>query len=231
MLITSITIGQDSIRYNMTFDNSLTGSYSKNTNTSTTLTYVGNNSVNINKFGILSSTNYTLSHNPLISQNELSQKTNLSFNEDTYFCFINHQFNYSYLRKISNDNWLGLGFGVYHDFNGFKTSISYGFINQHTVYFQQPNQDNLRHSFRIKVVYDKGIVNFNTEYYFQPSILKSNTIIIGTSKVTMKANNYINFTIQDVVNYSSTSSIKLIHNLTLGLTYSSKIKKVKKRGY
>ena len=230
LLISMSYKSQDSIKYVKSIDNSLTGSYSKNTTTSTTLTYVGNNSLNINKFGILSSTNYTLSHNPLISQNELSQKTNLSINGDRYFGFINHQFNYSYLRKINSDNWFGFGLGIYHDFNGLKTSVSYGVIAEHTIYSKTPNLDILRHSFRVKIVFERGILNFNTEYYFQPSILKSNTIITGTSKITMKANKYVNFTIQDVINYSSTSSVKLIHNLTLGISYTLKSTKTKKRG-
>ena len=61
-------------------------------------------------------------------------------------------------------------------------------------------------------------------------MLNSNIIINGTTKITFKFYKYLNLTIQDVVNFSSTSAVPMIHNLTLGLSYSFKnSKKIAKK--
>jgi len=212
----------DSIYYKSSYDNSLTGSYAQNSTTSTTLTYVGNNSINRNKIGITSNTTYSLGHNPKISQNELTQKTNIGFNGKNYFSYVGHQYNYSFLRKISSDNLVGFGGGIYKELNQFKISLSYGVIYEKINYYTLPNQYNLRHSLRAKIVYDNNNLTFSTEYYYQPSMLQSNVIINGTTKISFKLHKYLSLTIQDVINYSSRSTIPMIHNLTLGLSYTFK---------
>ena len=213
---------QDSLTYKSSYDNSLTGAYARNTTTTTTLTYVGNNSININKIGLTSNTTYSLGHNPYITQNELTQKTNIGFNGSKYFSYIGYQYNYSFLRKINSYNLIGFGLAIYKEVKQFKISLSYGVIYQNTHYFKIPQQYNLRHSVRAKILYEFNTLNFSTEYYYQPSMLNSNIIINGTTKITFKFYKYLNLTIQDVVNFSSTSAVPMIHNLTLGLSYSFK---------
>ena len=228
-ILTLITIftflfsnAQDSIKYKSSYDNSLTFTYSKNVITSTILTYVGNNSININKIGISSNTTYSIGHNPKINQNEFNQKINIGLNSKKSFFYIGHQYNYSFLRKISNDNLIGLGGGIFKEFSESKISLSYGVIYEETNYFSSNTEYNLRHSIRGKILYDLKTFIFSTEYYYQPSMIKSNIIINGNTKISIKIHKYINLTIQDVVNYSSESSVPMIHNLTLGLNYTYK---------
>jgi len=227
LIVSSFGYSQDTTLYKTSLDNSLTGAYAKNTVTTTTLTFVGNNSYAINKYACGLTTTYTLAHNPNISQNELVHRTNFSFNEKYWFVFATHQYSYSYLRKIDSDNWAGIGGGIYRELGKLKLSLSYGLVKQKTDYFIAHTQDNYRHSIRVKAIYEKGIFSFNTDYYFQPSMLKINNIITGTTKLVVKAHKYVNFTVQDVVNYSSSSNVKMIHNLTIGLSYTFKNEKIK----
>jgi hypothetical protein len=216
------TNAQDTIKYKLSYDNSLTGTYSKNTTTTTILSYVGSNSININKIGISSNTSYLIGLNPKISQNEFNHKINIGLNRKKSFFFITHQYNYSFLRKISNENLIGLGGGIFKEFSESKISLSYGIIYEETNYFSSTNEYTLRHSIRGKILYDLKTLIFSTEYYYQPSMIESNIVINGNTKISLKINKYINLTIQDVVNYSSESSVPMIHNLTLGLNYTYK---------
>ena len=167
------TNAQDTIKYKLSYDNSLTGTYSKNTTTTTILSYVGNNSVNINKIGISSNVSYLIGLNPKISQNEFNHKINIGLNRRKSFFFIGHQYNYSFLRKISNDNLIGLGGGIYKEFSESKISLSYGVIYEKTNYFSSTTEYNLRHSIRGKILYDLKTFIFSTEYYYQPRDRKS----------------------------------------------------------
>ena len=222
IILPFIVNAQDSTYYKYSYDNSLTGSYAKNSTTTTTLTYVGNNSINRNKLGITSNTTYSLGYEPQISQNELNQRTNISLKNTKYFWFIGHQYNHSFVRKISNDNLLGLGSGFYKDISQFKLSLSYAVIYQKTNYLLLPVKYNLRHSIRFKIVYEQDKISFSTEYYYQPSMINSNIIINGTTSLSIKVHKYMSLTIQDVINYSSTSSVPMIHNLTLGINHKFK---------
>jgi hypothetical protein len=55
----------------------------------------------------------------------------------------------------------------------------------------------------------------------------SDLIIFGNSKISLFTSKPFTFIIQDVVNYRSSSTVRLIHNLSLGVGYkfSKSIKK------
>ena len=44
-------------------------------------------------------------------------------------------------------------------------------------------------------------------------------IIYGTSKISLSTGKSVSFIIQDVVNFRSTSDVKAIHNLSIGVGY------------
>ena len=44
-------------------------------------------------------------------------------------------------------------------------------------------------------------------------------IIIGTTKLVIMPKNKLNFIVQDVVNYNSTTEVKLLHTISLGIQY------------
>ena len=92
-------------------DNSLTGIVSNSISSQLGLTYVGENSFIKNKWDITSVTNYTLTFSPNISENELLQRVSFDVRENKWSYFTNYQYNYSYVRKIQSDNFLGIGAG------------------------------------------------------------------------------------------------------------------------
>jgi hypothetical protein len=201
------------------FDNSLTGVLAQAKTDNVNITYVGNNTINLKNFDINSILNYSVGFSPSINQNEFSHKLNLSHEYKNVFSFVNNQYDYSLLRTMQNDNWLGLGFGYKKRFTNTKISLSYGVIYQNTRFFNDSVKQNIRHSVRFKFNYTKNRFGFYCEYYYQPSMVTNNVVITGNTKVTLKSSKHLSFMIQDVINYSSTSKVVMIHNLTIGLGY------------
>jgi hypothetical protein len=201
------------------FDNSLTGVLAQAKTDNVNITYVGNNTINLKNFDINSILNYSIGFSPNINQNEFSHKLNLSHEYKNVFSFVNNQYDYSLLRTMQNDNWLGLGFGYKKRFTNTKISLSYGVIYQNTRFFNDSVKQNIRHSVRFKFNYTKNRFGFYCEYYYQPSMVTNNVVITGNTKVTLKSSKHLSFMIQDVINYSSTSKVVMIHNLTIGLGY------------
>lgn len=210
-------------------DNNLTGMYSNSTTgTQFGLNFIGNNSIDIKKLNIDVGTNYSTRFNPKISENELIQRLNIGYEKERWDIFGTYQYNYSLIRKINADSWFGLGGGLKKKFSFGKISLSYAFIYERISYDDKPSDEILRNSLRLKIKIEKSLFGFSSEYYFQPSIiLFEDQIIYGTTKIILFPKRQLNFIIQDVVNYRSNSDVKLIHNLTFGVSYKFN-KKVEK---
>lgn len=201
------------------FDNSLTGVLVQSNSKNINITYIGNNTVNFRKLDVNSMLNYTIGFSPSINQNEFSHKLNISHENKNMFLFVNNQYNYSLIRSMQNDNWVGLGVGYKKKFKNSKVSLSYGVIYQNTQYFNDSIKQNIRHTVRFRYNYDKNKFGFYCEYYYQPSMIANNIIVTGNTKLIFKSNKNLSFMIQDVINYASTSKVVMIHNLTIGLGY------------
>ena len=201
-------------------DNNLTGILSTNNTNTFGFNYTGNNSIEIKKTSIDLLTNYSTIFSPKIKENEFTQKQNIGFKIKKCNLFITHQYNHSLIRKISVDNWLGIGGGL--DFNNKfgKLSLSYATIYQKTNYYFDNSEYYFRHSLRLKFKIDVKNTSLTSEYFYQPNIINPKDLIIyGNSKLTLFNNKPINLVIRDFINYRSNSNVKLIHNLTLGIGY------------
>lgn len=201
-------------------DNNFTGILSTNNVTTFGFNFVGSNSVEVKKLSLDFSTNYATRFSPALKENEFIQRQNIGYEREKWDLFITHQYNYSLIRQINADNWLGVGGGVKFKYNWGKLSFSYATIYQSSDYFTQQNEYLFRHSFRTKIKYEKKNIGFSSEYFFQPNTTDFNDIIIyGTSKINLFTGKSLSFIIQDVLNFRSTSDVKLIHNLSLGVGY------------
>lgn len=210
----------------ISLDNNVSGILNTSQTTQTTLQYVGNNGFDYKKFAIDLGTNYSLRLNPQIKENEFASRLNLAYNEDYWDSFITYQINYSYLRKIEVDNWIGVGLGGKMKFNWGKISLSYATLYQSTNYLINDDTQIFRHSIRGRIKYSNKWIGLSTEYYYQPNFNDFNDFIVfGTTKVSLFNDKKVNLVFQDVINYRSTSDIKLIHNLTVGVGYKF-IKKI-----
>jgi hypothetical protein len=152
--------------------------------------------------------------------NELIQKANFGYNKEHWDLFTTYQYNYSLVRNIQADNWLGIGGGVKEKFNWGKASLSYAFLYQNTDYMVNPTTNKLRHSIRAKIKIEKKKFGITTEYYYQPNIKDFNDCIIyGTTKLILFPTKPFNFIIQDQMNFRSTSDVQMMNNLTFGISY------------
>jgi hypothetical protein len=201
-------------------DNSLTGIVSNSISSQLGLTYVGENSFIKNKWDITSVTNYTLTFSPNISENELLQRVSFDVRENKWSYFTNYQYNYSYVRKIQSDNFLGIGAGFKKEFTYIKSSISYAILFHQSNYFNGEDVNIFRHSLRLKFSLEKKNWEIISEYYYQPNVTNiRDNIIYGTTKISFFSKNKLNFTIGDIFNWRSQSDVKIIHNLTIGVGY------------
>lgn len=201
-------------------DNSLTGIVSNSISSQLGLTYVGENSFIKNKWDITSVTNYTLTFSPNISENELLQRVSFDIREDKWSYFTNYQYNYSYVRKIQSDNFLGIGTSFKKEFTYIKSSISYAILFHQSNYFNGEYQNIFRHSLRLKFSLVKNNWEIISEYYYQPNVTNiRDNIIYGTTKISFFPKSKLNFTIGDIFNWRSQSDVKIIHNLTIGVGY------------
>ena len=214
----------------ISLDNSLSGSLNQGKSGNIIgVNFTGNNSFDFGKHIALDlGTNYNTQYTPELTQNELIQKVNFGYNKERWDLFTTYQYNYSLVRGIQADNWLGIGGGVKEKFSWGKASLSYAFLYQNTDYMINPNTNKLRHSIRAKIKIDKKLFSLSTEYYYQPNINDFNDCIIyGTTKLTLLTGKPINFIIQDQMNFRSISDVKMINNLTFGVAYKF-IKKIVK---
>ena len=183
--------------------------------------FVGNNSFDWNKkLGFDFVTNYQTRFSPAIFDNEFIQRINIGHSEKFWDLFGTYQFNYSLIRNIDVNNWIGAGAGVKKKFSWGKLSFSYAALYDHTQYSDGVISETMRHSFRPKVKVENKIVSLIFEYFYQPSMKDfGDYIIIGNTKLTILPQNKINFVVQDVLNFRSMSDVRTIHALTFGLNY------------
>ena len=217
LTITSVKAQTDTLRYN--FDNSITNVFSKIGDKSTlTLNVSGDNSLVFNFFSLKSNTNYLLKYQGVVVFNELLQRTNIEHNG----LFVSHFFNRSYIRNISSDNSIGVGYGIKSgNERNVNLSISYAIMAQHTEYGDKPKSDILRHSIRGQLKHTNNMFNISVEYYYQPNLKDmGDYILYGTTRVKFLPKQKLNFIIQDDINYRTTSNVISIHNITFGFNYS-----------
>ena len=214
----------------ISLDNSLSGSLNQGKSGNIIgVNFTGNNSFDFGKHIALDlGTNYNTQYTPELTQNELIQKVNLGYNKEHWDLFTTYQYNYSLVRSIQSDNWLGIGGGIKEKFNWGKASLSYAFLYQNTDYMINPSTNKLRHSIRAKIKIEKKKFGITTEYYYQPNIKDFNDCIIyGTTKLTLFPTKPFNFIIQDQMNFRSTSDVRMMNNLTFGIAYKFTKKIVK----
>jgi hypothetical protein len=201
-------------------DNNLTGILSSNNVTTFGFNYVGNNSIDFKKISYDFSTNYSTRFSPNLKENEFIQRQNIGYEKEKCDLFITHQYNYSLIRKILSDNWIGIGGGLKFKYNWGKLSFSYATIYQNSEYFTQKSEYIFRHSLRTKIKLENKIFSFSSEYFFQPNFINFKDVIIyGNSKLNLFTGKSVSFIIQDVVNFRNTSDVRIIHNLSLGVGY------------
>ena len=215
----------------ISLENSLSGIYNQGKNGSIIgVGFTGNNTFDFKKHISLDlGTNYNIQYTPQLSQNELIQKVNIGYDKERWDLFTTYQYNYSLVRSIQADNWLGLGGGIKKDLKCGKVSLSYAFLYQNAIYFDDSNTNTLRHSIRAKIKIEKKLFGITTEYYYQPSIKDfKDCIVYGVTKITILPNRPVSFIIQDQMNYRSISDVKMINNMTFGVSYKFVKKNIKK---
>lgn len=219
LFITSISFAQE-----LNLDNNLTGNtvQADNNTRSVAFNYIGDNTLTLKNFDINSNTNYTFLTD---KQDELLQRFNVmyKFPEKKFddYSFFTYQFNSSLIRKIDEDHWFGLGYGVKKKIDStLSVSTSYAIVFQDILWSSGENKTFLRHSLRGKVKLTKQNFEIVSEYFYQPNIQYFDEyIIIGTTKLVIMPKNKLNFIVQDVVNYNSITEVKLLHTISLGIQY------------
>ena len=133
--------------------------------------------------------------------------------------FTTYQFNYSLIRSINSEHWIGTGLSIKCKKDNYNLSLSYATLIDNTNYFNDLNNQTIfRHSIRFKCGLQNKILAFNGEYYFQPKFnYLSDYIIYGTGSVSFFPKSKVNLIVQDVLNYQTRSNIKLIHNVSIGI--------------
>jgi hypothetical protein len=220
LFITSVSFAQKELN----LDNNLTCNtvQADNTTKSVAFTYIGDNTLILKNFDFNSNTNYTFLTD---KQDELLQRFNVmyKFPERKFddYSFFTYQFNSSLIRKIDEDHWIGLGYGVKKKIDStLAVSTSYAIIFQDILWSSGENKTFFRHSLRGKVKLTKNDFEIVSEYFYQPNIQYFDEyIIIGTTKLVIMPKNKLNFVVQDVVNYNSTTEVKLLHTISLGIQY------------
>ena len=220
LFITSISFAQKEVN----LDNNLTCNtvQADNTTKSVGITYIGDNTIILKNFDINSNTNYAYLTD---KQDELSQRVNLmyKFPERKFddYSFFTYQFNSSLIRKIETDHWFGVGYGLKTKIDStLSVSTSYAILFQDILWNTGENKTFFRHSLRGKVKLTRNDFEIISEYFYQPDIQYFDEyIIIGTTKLVIMPKNKLNFIVQDVVNYNSTTEVKLLHTISLGIQY------------
>jgi hypothetical protein len=216
VLFSSTSLAQSDTITIYTYNNSINGMYTKNTNNQINIGFNGDNSVVKGNKNFNSNTNYNLGYTTKIINSELLQKTNVGY----YDLFVSHIFNHSLARGIKYNNLIGIGYG--HKWGGL--SLSYASMCENIIYNELPTKNLFRHSVRCKFKYEHDLFSISTEYYYQPNMIKINDVVVyGTTKISLLKKNKLSFTITDIVNYRSLNTVRLMHSINLGITYNLKI--------
>lgn len=215
LFITSITFAQKELN----LDNNLTCNTVQADNIKNIgFIFSGSNSLIIKKNTIDFNSSYNYLTN---TQNEFSQRINISHKFNKQQLFLTYQFNSSYIRDISSDNWIGIGYGFKRDINNINFGLSYATVYQETRFYDDENNiTQLRHSIRGRFKYDCINLGIQGEYWYQPSYRDiKNYIVNSNTKISILPKNDVSFIIQDILNYNSMTSIKIIHTLSFGIQY------------
>lgn len=211
----NISKNKDSIT-TFIYNNTLTGMFIDNGTKAVNLNFNGDNSITKGDKFIGSNTTYSFVYTTKTTNNDILQKLNIGYDR----LFISYIFNHSLSRGIKYDNLIGLGYG--HKWK--YLSLSYASMIGNTIYNQKPTVNAFRHSIRCKLKYEHNLFSLITEYYYQPNMLNLNDVIIyGSTKIIFLKKNKISFTVSDIINYRSINSVKLIHSISLGVSYNLKL--------
>lgn len=207
------------VKYNL--ENSVTGLYTTTkTGNQLSLSFMGNNSIENKKISFDLSPSYSLQYSPQLSQNELMIRENLKYGNSKRDLFITHTYNYSMIRGIDADNFIGFGCGLkFNPDSNIIISTSYAILYHNTNYNDGSNRERIRNSIRVKAKIVTKLTHISFEYYYQPSFIDfSDYIVIGNTKFTFFPKSKVNLILQDFINYRSDDpNFKSIHNFTLGI--------------
>ncbi len=216
VLFSSTLLAQSDTITIYTYNNSINGMYTENTNNQINIGFNGDNSVVKGYKNFNSNTNYNLGYTTKIINSELLQKTNVGYHD----FFLSHIFNHSLTRGIKYNNLIGVGYG--HKWK--YLSLSYASMCENIIYIELPTKNLFRHSVRCKFKYEHELFSIVTEYYYQPNMVKLNDVVVyGSTKISLLQKNKLSFTITDVINYRSINTVRLMHSINLGITYNLKI--------
>lgn len=201
-------------------DNNLTGIYSQSTTTQLRINFVGMNQFSWKKHSLDLGLNYANRFNPDLTENEFMSRLNYSHKITNNFeYFTTYQYNYSLIRSIDSEHWIGTGLSIKYKTDKYNISLSYATLIDNINYFDEVgNKTIFRHSIRVKCGIQNKIVGISGEYYFQPKFdYLSDYIVYGTGTISFFPKNKVNLILQDVLNYQTRSNVKLIHNVSIGI--------------
>ena len=201
-------------------DNTFTGVYgTTKTGNQLTLTTSGSNSIDYKKFGFDYNPTYVIQYSPELTNNEYLSRQNIRFSKSNYDAFITHTFNYSFIRGITSDNFIGVGGGVKKEQKDkFKVSFSYAVLYQNTQFANGTAKEYVRHSARTRIKLTFTKVQFISEVYYQPTFTDvSNYIVNANNQLILFPKSKVNLTFQDLISYRSDSPSPMIHKLTVGM--------------
>lgn len=218
ILLCSNLFSQSDSTITYTYSNTVSGMYSDNNLKQLNINFNGDNSIVKGKKSFNSNTNYSFAHTIKSINNELLQKTNISYEN----LFISHIFNRSLVREIKYNNLIGVGCGYKWKY----LSLSYASMYENTIYDEKTIVNVFRHSIRAKTKYEHNLFSVVAEYYYQPNMHDPEDVVIyGTTKINLLKKNKLSFTIADILNYRSMNKIKSMHTISIGISYNLKINK------
>jgi hypothetical protein len=155
----------------------------------------------------------------MLINNEFLTKEDIGIKDKSISVFLVHQYNSSLIRNISSDNWIGLGIGKSFLIDKtIKFSISDCLENEYRKYYYSNIETIIRNSLRAKLKFTYKGIQLSCEYFYQPNINDPTDVnIFGTTSLNLFEGKPVSFIIQNVYNFVSTSSVRVIQNTTFGL--------------
>lgn len=208
-------------QFKMVLDNNVTGSFNTTkVGDQPSLAINSNNHFVYDNFYYDFNPYYNLSYTgQKMTGNELNIKESIGLRDEKLSVFIVHYYNSSYIRGISGDNLIGVGFGQHFKYKKrVTTALSYCILHENRKYSNIDYQSILRNSFRVKLKLEYTNIAFAFEYYIQPNINDIKDMdIFGSSSIILFNNKPVNIVIQNVYNYMSTDKIKTIQSTSFGV--------------
>jgi hypothetical protein len=216
LIILFIILSFNCVAQTCNLSNTLGFNYSDNQIKTYSGSFISSNTYEKKWFSVNNSLNENITYSGQITQHELANKLTIGLSEGHHSAFINFQTNYSLTRNLNVDNLFGIGYGRRDSIDSFKVRYSYAILYEK---INNTGVTYLRHSVRVKLSQNINRFSWSSEYYFQPYIKNiNNNTLYGTTSISYKLKN-VSISIVDVLNYNSVSHIKVIHSLSLGLTY------------